>query len=73
MCGGSPSPPPPPPPPPAPPPAPTPADKKVTDAQDSARQQAALATGGRDSTILTAGLGLAGEQGAAGRKSVLGA
>lgn len=72
MCGSSPSPPPPPPPPPAPPPAPTPADEKVTQAQETARQQAALAVGGRQSTILTSGLGLSGETGNVGRKSLLG-
>lgn len=59
MCvgGSAPSIPAPPPPPPPPPPIPTKADPQVTEARNRTRSRAALAQG-RQSTILTSGLGL---------------
>lgn len=62
----------PPPPIPAPPLPPTKQDPAVTQARQRARQQAALAQG-RDSTILTSGLGLVDDASSSAKKTVLGA
>jgi len=73
MCiGGAPSTPPVPPAPEAPPPAPTPQDPRVTQARQVRRQQAALGTGGRQSTILTSALGLTTSATSGARKTLLG-
>ncbi len=62
-----------PPPPPPPIPVPTPQDPMVTKGRKRDRQVAALATGGRSSTVLTGGLGLTGDSKSSKQKTALGA